>query len=71
MGLRELSPELAKVAKDELGEDPGRTQADLQAIKDWLAKQRHINARTGALFFILFFLTAIAISSVMARSFYR
>lgn len=50
MGIRELSPELAKVAKDELGEEPARIPADLQAIKEWLTKQNHIIARTGAIF---------------------
>lgn len=53
MGIRELSPELAKVAKDELGEEPARIPADLLAIKDWLAKQTHITARTGAYFFTI------------------
>lgn len=47
MGLRELSPELAKIAREELNEDPKRIEQDLQALKDWLAKQRHLNARTG------------------------
>lgn len=47
MPIRELTPELAQLAKDELGEVPSRIPADLQAIKDWLAKQRHIHARTG------------------------
>ena len=49
MGLRELSPELAKKAKDELFEDPKRIPQDLQAIKDWIAKQPHLNIRTGKL----------------------
>lgn len=47
MTIRNLTPELAQLAKDELGEVPSRIPADLQAIKDWLAKQRYINARTG------------------------
>lgn len=47
MGLRELSPELAKRAQEELNEDPKRIEQDLQALKDWLVKQPHLNARTG------------------------
>jgi len=52
--LRELTPELAKVAKDELGEVPDRMPADLQAIKEWLAKQSHITARTDDQWLIAF-----------------
>lgn len=47
MSIRELPPALAEKARVELNEDPSRLQNDLQAIKDWLAKQPHINARTG------------------------
>lgn len=49
MSIREISPELAKKAKDELFEDPKRTPQDIQAIKDWIAKQPHLNIRTGEL----------------------
>lgn len=56
MNIRELSPELAKKAKDELFEDPKRTSQDIQAIKDWIAKQPHLNVRMGKLviYLILF-----------------
>ena len=44
-----LSPaELAKVAKDEVNEEPERLAEDLQAVKDWLEKQPHLqNVRKG------------------------
>ena len=53
MGIRELSPELAKKAKDELFEDPKRIPQDLQMIKDWIAKQPHLNVRIGNCFLYL------------------
>lgn len=40
--------ELASLAKTEVNEDPERLAADLQAIKDWLSKQPHLqNIRSG------------------------
>ena len=43
--------ELAKIAKDEVNEDPERLAEDLQAVKDWLEKQPHLqNVRKGKLF---------------------
>ncbi|XP_077292070.1 retinol-binding protein pinta-like [Arctopsyche grandis] len=54
MGLRELSPELAKIAREELNEDPNRIGQDLQALKDWLAMQPHLNARTDDQWLIAF-----------------
>lgn len=50
MPLRTLSPELTKKAKDEVNEDPQRIEKDLQTIKEWIAKQPHLNARTGQLY---------------------
>ncbi|XP_077293674.1 retinol-binding protein pinta-like [Arctopsyche grandis] len=46
MPLRTLSPELAKKAEDEVNEDPQRIEKDLQTIKEWIAKQPHLSART-------------------------
>ncbi|XP_059059453.1 uncharacterized protein LOC131852744 [Achroia grisella] len=43
--IRELSPELAKIAKDELSEEPKRINDDLQHLKDWISKQPHLKAR--------------------------
>ncbi|KAJ8726242.1 hypothetical protein PYW07_000940 [Mythimna separata] len=44
--IRELSPELAKLAKKELNENPKQVPNDLQHLKDWIAKQPHLIART-------------------------
>lgn len=46
MPVRELSPILAKVAHEELNEDPKRLEKDLSHLKDWISKQPHLNART-------------------------
>jgi len=40
-----LSPELQKQALEELNEDPERRAQDIEAIRTWLKKQPHINAR--------------------------
>lgn len=45
--IRELSPELAKIAAEELNEKPGQIKDDVQYLKEWLAKQPHLKARTG------------------------
>ena len=43
--------ELAKIAKDEVNEEPERLAEDLQGVKDWLEKQPHLqNVRKGKLF---------------------
>ncbi|XP_063376791.1 alpha-tocopherol transfer protein-like [Cydia fagiglandana] len=44
--IRELPPTLAKIAKDELNENPKRTQEDVQHLKEWITKQPHLKART-------------------------
>lgn len=51
--IRPLPPCLQQVARDELNEVPERIESDLQALKDWIQKQRHLNARTGMIFFLL------------------
>lgn len=45
--IRPLTPELAKIAKDELNENPNQVASDLQHLKDWISKQPHLRARTG------------------------
>ena len=44
-----LSPEeISKVAKEEVNEDPERVEADINAIKEWLSKQPHLQGtRSG------------------------
>lgn len=49
MSIRPLSNELAEIARLELYEEPNRVSNDIQHIKDWLAKQPHLRARTGKL----------------------
>ncbi|XP_047516143.1 uncharacterized protein LOC125056869 [Pieris napi] len=46
MNIRPLSPELAEKARLELNEDPKRIQSDIEHIKEWIAKQPHLRART-------------------------
>lgn len=41
-----LSPELQRLAREELNEDPKRREKDIQAVREWLVKQPHLNART-------------------------
>lgn len=48
MPVRALSPELAEKARNELNETDDNKLADsLQHLKEWLAKQPHLKARTG------------------------
>lgn len=47
MSIRALSAPLAAKARVELNEDPGRVRDSLQLMKDWIAKQPHLHARTG------------------------
>ncbi|XP_026324459.1 retinol-binding protein pinta-like [Hyposmocoma kahamanoa] len=46
MTIRPLPSELAEKARNELNEDPKRLKHDLQNLKDWIAKQPHLRART-------------------------
>nr|ATY51904.1 CTD6 [Heliconius melpomene] len=46
MQIRPLCPELEAKARAELNEDPQRIASDVQHIKDWLAKQPHLRARS-------------------------
>lgn len=47
MAIRALSADLEAIARQELNEDPARLEEDLKHIRDWLAKQPHLTARTG------------------------
>ena len=44
--VRELSPELAQKAKEELNEVPERLAEDVKVLREWVAKQPHLRART-------------------------
>jgi len=52
--LRPLSTELRRIAETELNEVEERLPADLQALRDWVAKQPHLRARTDDQFLVGF-----------------
>ncbi|XP_059059455.1 alpha-tocopherol transfer protein-like [Achroia grisella] len=54
MSIRALCPELAEKARVELNEDPKRLAEDLQHLKDWIAKQPHLRARTDDQWLVIF-----------------
>lgn len=47
MPVRPLSPELAEKARVELFEEPKKLEDGIQHLKEWIAKQPHLKARTG------------------------
>jgi len=47
-----LSDELLEKAKKELNEDPARREADIEALRQWMLKQRYINGRTDDAFLL-------------------
>ncbi|XP_013200524.2 uncharacterized protein LOC106143093 [Amyelois transitella] len=54
MSVRHLPPDLAEKARVELNEDPKRLPSDIQHLKDWLAKQPHLKARTDDQWLVAF-----------------
>ncbi|XP_055707183.1 alpha-tocopherol transfer protein-like [Phlebotomus papatasi] len=52
--IRPLTPELLKVATEELNEVPERIEKDLESLRDWLAKEPHITSRTDDQFLVAF-----------------
>lgn len=52
--IRPINAELSKKAQAELNEAPERIAEDLQALKDWIAKQAYLKARTDDQFLIAF-----------------
>lgn len=52
VAVRPLPPELVEKAKAELFEDANKLQDSIQHLKDWIAKQPHLKARTGKLIFL-------------------
>lgn len=54
LNIRPLSEALAKKAQVELNEVPSRLAEDVQTLKDWIAKQPHLRARTDDQFLVNF-----------------
>uniref|UniRef100_A0A1B0DFH3 CRAL-TRIO domain-containing protein n=1 Tax=Phlebotomus papatasi TaxID=29031 RepID=A0A1B0DFH3_PHLPP len=52
--IRQLTPELAKLAQEELNEVPERISEDIAALKEWIRKQPHLRARTDDQFLVGF-----------------
>lgn len=52
--IRPLSAELRHIAETELNEVEERLPEDLQALRDWLAKQPHLKARQDDQFLVAF-----------------
>lgn len=54
LNIRPLSKELAEKAQKDLNEVPSRLASDVQALRDWIAKQPHLRARTDDQFLVNF-----------------
>lgn len=46
MAVRTLPSDLQKIAANEINEEPNRVPSDIQAIKEWMIKEPHLNGRT-------------------------
>lgn len=54
--IRSLSPELHKIAKDELNEDESQVQKNIEDLRYWILHQPHLKARCDNDQFLLTFL---------------
>lgn len=54
LNIRPLCPELQEKAIKELNEVPSRLADDVKALRDWIAKQPHLRARTDDQFLVNF-----------------
>ena len=52
--IRTLSISLAKLAADELNENPERTQSDIDGLRNWINQSPHLNSRTDDQFLVAF-----------------
>lgn len=52
--VRKLSPELEKVAREELNENPNQIQQNLEQFREWIRKSPHLKSRTDDQFLITF-----------------
>lgn len=66
MSIRALAPELAEKAREQFQEDPERLQDALQEIRNWLALQPHIHARTGYQYFTYYVPVTLGLEQLFA-----
>lgn len=54
LNIRSLSPELLKIATDELNEDPKSMSENVENLKKWINETPHLKARTNDQFLVNF-----------------
>lgn len=54
LDIRPLHPALAKIARDELNEDPDKNSEFLEAFREWINKTPHLKARTDDQYLMTF-----------------
>jgi hypothetical protein len=52
--IRTLSIGLAKLAAEELNEEPERIQSDIDALRNWITRTPHLKSRTDDQFLVAF-----------------
>lgn len=52
--IRSLTIGLAKLAVDELNEEPERIQSDIDALRNWITRTPHLKSRTDDQFLVAF-----------------
>lgn len=52
--VRTLSIELAKLAADELNEDPAKIHSDIEGLRNWINQSPHLKSRTDDQFLVAF-----------------
>lgn len=52
--IRSLTNGLAKLAADELNEEPERIASDIEALRNWIEQSPHLKSRTEDQFLIAF-----------------
>ena len=54
LNIREISPALQKIAKEELNEDPSQIPQMLEQFREWIRKSPHLRSRTDDQFLVSF-----------------
>ena len=52
--IRPLSPELQKIAREQLFEEPEKIPEMIQILKEWIKKSPHLRSRTDDQFLVTF-----------------